>query len=188
MTLEGIISIAGRPGLFKVITKGKNSVIVESLIDKKRFAAHASEKISSLEDISMFTYDEDVKLLEILKSLYEIQAGKEGPSHKADETTLRASFEKTLPNYDKDRVYFSDIKKFFQWYNMLLAEGILVKEVEIKDVAEKGKTEKTETKTPKKASAKKTNVPKSGTPPVKSMKAGAVKKVATVKTGGGRGK
>ena len=191
MTLEGIISIAGRPGLFKVITKGKNSVIVESLIDKKRFAALASEKISALEDISIFTSEEDVKLIDVLSNFYKISSGKEGPSHKADETTLRASFEKTLPNYDKDRVYFSDIKKFFQWYNMLLAEGLLIMEVEVSDVAEKGKTEKTEkaeTLTPKKASAKKTNVPKSGTPPAKSMKAGVVKKVATVKTGGGRGK
>jgi len=191
MKLEGIISIAGRPGLFKVITKGKNSVIVESLIDKKRFAALASEKISALEDISIFTSGDDVKLNDVLSNLYKISSGKEGPSHKADEKTLRASFEKTLPNYDKDRVYFSDIKKFFQWYNMLLAEGLLIMEVEVNDVAEKGKadkTEKAETKTPKKASVKKTNVPKSGTPPVKSMKAGAVKKVATVKTGGGRGK
>jgi len=191
MTLEGIISIAGRPGLFKVITKGKNSVIVESLIDKKRFAALSSEKISALEDISIFTSEEDVKLIDVLSNLYKISSGKEGPSHKADEKTLRASFEKTLPNYDKDRVYFSDIKKFFQWYNMLLAEGLLIMEVEVNDVAEKGKTDKTEkaeTKTPKKASAKKTNVPTSGNPPVKSMKAGAVKKVATVKTGGGRGK
>ena len=188
MTLEGIISIAGRPGLFKVITKGKNSVIVESLIDKKRFAALASEKISALEDISIFTSEEDVKLIDVLSNLYKISSGKEGPSHKSDEITLRASFEKTLPNYDKDRVYFSDIKKFFQWYNMLLTEGLLIAEVEVKDEAEKDKTEKAETKTPKKASAKKANVPKSGTPPVKSMKAGAVKKVATVKTGGGRGK
>ena len=191
MTLEGIISIAGRPGLFKVITKGKNSVIVESLIDKKRFAALSSEKISSLEDISIFTTGDDVKLIDVLSNLHKISSGKEGPSHKADETTLRASFEKTLPNYDKDRVYFSDIKKFFQWYNMLLAEGLLgllIMEVEVSEVAEKGKTEKAETLTPKKASAKKTNVPKSGAPPAKSMKAGAVKKVATVKTGGGRGK
>lgn len=188
MTLEGIISIAGRPGLFKIITKGKNNVIVESLIDKKRYAALSSEKISSLEDISIFTNGDDVKLTDTLSNLYKISSGKEGPSHKADETTLRAIFEKTLPNYDKDRVYFSDIKKFFQWYNMLLAEGLLIKDQEVNDVAKSGKSEKTEPKAPKKISAKKSNVPKSGTPPTKSMKAGAVKKVATVKTGGGRGK
>ena len=113
------------------------------------------------------------KMYNALSNFYKISSGKEGPSHKADETTLRASFEKTLPNYDKDRVYFSDIKKFFQWYNMLLAEGLLIMEVEVSEVVEKGKTEKAETLTPKKASAKKTNVPKSGTPPAKSMKAGA---------------
>ena len=87
MTLEGIISIAGRPGLFKVITKGKNSVIVESLIDKKRFAALSSEKISALEDISIFTSGDDVKLIDVLSNLHKISSGKEGPSHKADETT-----------------------------------------------------------------------------------------------------
>jgi hypothetical protein len=144
MNLKGIISISGRPGLYKVITQGKNSVIVESLMDKKRFPAHASEKISSLEDISMFTYDEDAKLVDVLTKLFEIQAGGEGPSNKSDEKTLRSKFEEALPNYDKERVYFSDIKKLFQWYNMLLAEGLLVVEAEVatEETAEKGRHSK----------------------------------------------
>ena len=192
MNLKGIISISGRPGLYKVITQGKNSVIVESLMDKKRFPAHASEKISSLEDISMFTYDEDAKLVDVLTKLFEIQAGAEGPSNKSDEKTLRSKFEEALPNYDKERVYFSDIKKLFQWYNMLLAEGLLVVEAEVEaevateEIVEKDSKAK-KADTPKKAAPKKAAV-KTSAAPNKSAKPAAVKKVATVKTGGGRGK
>ena len=192
MNLKGIISISGRPGLYKVITQGKNSVIVESLMDKKRFPAHASEKISSLEDISMFTYDEDAKLVDVLTKLFEIQAGAEGPSNKSDEKTLRSKFEEALPNYDKERVYFSDIKKLFQWYNMLLAEGLLVVEADVEaevateEIVEKDSKAK-KADTPKKAAPKKAAV-KTSAVPNKSAKPAAVKKVATVKTGGGRGK
>ena len=188
MNLKGIISISGRPGLYKVITQGKNSVIVESLMDKKRFPAHASEKISSLEDISMFTYDEDAKLVDVLTKLFEIQAGAEGPSNKSDEKTLRSKFEEALPNYDKERVYFSDIKKLFQWYNMLLAEGLLLIEAEVvsEEIVEKDSKAKN-ADTPKKAAPKKAAV-KTSAAPNKSAKPAAVKKVATVKTGGGRGK
>lgn len=192
MNLKGIISIAGRPGLFKIITQGKNNVIVESLLDHKRFAAHASEKISSLEDISIFTTEEDVKLVDILATLFEKQEGKDAPSHKEDEKTLRAKLIEILPNYDKDRVYFSDIKKIFQWYNMLLAEGLLVVEAEVEaevateEIVEKdSKTKKEDT--PKKATTKKAAV-KTSAAPNKTAKPAAVKKVATVKTGGGRGK
>ena len=71
MNIKGIIAISGRPGLFKVVAQSKNSVIVESMIDKKRFPAYASEKISTLEDISIFTYDEDVKLTDLLKTIFE---------------------------------------------------------------------------------------------------------------------
>lgn len=187
MNLKGIISISGRPGLYKVITQGKNSVIVESLMDKKRFPAHSSEKISSLEDISMFTYDEDAKLVDVLTKLFEIQAGAEGPSNKSDEKTLRSKFEEALPNYDKERVYFSDIKKLFQWYNMLLAEGLLVIETEVEEKSTEKSTKAKKDDTPKKAAPKKAAV-KTSAAPNKSAKPAAVKKVATVKTGGGRGK
>lgn len=189
MNLKGIIAISGRPGLFKVITQSKNSVIVESLLDKKRFPAYSSEKISALEDISMFTYDEDVKLTEILKSLFEINKGAQGPSHKEDEKTLRVKFAEALPNYDKERVYFSDIRKLFQWYNMLLAEGVLipeVKEIVEEKTAEKDSKSKKED-APKKAAPKKAAV-KTTAAPKKSAKPAAMKKVAAVKTGSSRGK
>jgi hypothetical protein len=125
MDLSGIISISGRPGLYKVIAQGKNSIIVESLTDKKRFPAYATDRISALEDISIYTYDGDKPLKEIFADIYTKQDGKEGPSHKEDISVLQAYIQEIIPDYDEDRVYPSDIKKLLQWYNMLLKSGNL---------------------------------------------------------------
>lgn len=125
MDLSGIISISGRPGLYKVIAQAKNSIIVESLIDKKRFPAYSTDRISALEDISIYTYEDDKPLKDIFADIYEKQEGKEGPSHKADITELTSYFSDILPDYDEERVYASDIKKLFQWYNLLLKAGAL---------------------------------------------------------------
>ena len=80
MNLTGIIAISGRPGLFKVLTQGKNSIIVESLVDKKRFPAYATDRVSALEDISIYTYEEDAPLKDILTAIYKKEDGKECPS------------------------------------------------------------------------------------------------------------
>ncbi len=125
MDLSGIISISGRPGLYKVIAQGKNSIIVESLVDNKRFPAYSSDRISALEDISIYTIDDDKPLKDIFADIYEKQEGKEGPSHKSDIAELTDYFSEILPDYDEDRVYASDIKKLFQWYNLLLKVGAL---------------------------------------------------------------
>ncbi len=119
MNLQGIISISGRSGLYKVVAQGKNSVIVESLIDNKRIPAHTTDRISALEDISIYTYDGDAPLKEVYTSLYEKMEGKEAPSHKENISQLRGLIEEILPDYDEERVYPSDIKKLFQWYNIL---------------------------------------------------------------------
>lgn len=165
MDLSGIISISGRPGLYKVIAQGKNSIIVESLIDKKRFPAYSTDRISALEDISIYTIEEDKPLTEIFVELYEKQEGKEGPSHKDDITTLTEYFMEILPDYDDERVYPSDIKKLFQWYNLLHKAGCLEpteeeKEKEEKEAKKEAKVKakpEAETKEakPKKAPAKK---------------------------------
>lgn len=183
MNLKGIIAISGRPGLFKVVAQGKNNVIVESMIYKKRFPAYASEKISTLEDISIFTYDEDVKLTEVLKSIYEKNEGKEGISHKEDLKVLEKELKNHLPNYDQERVYPSDIRKVFQWYN-LLQKADLLKPEESQDVVDSEKTTK-EAK-PKKDEPKKKAVAASA--PSKAAKPASVKKAAPVKTGSSRGK
>jgi hypothetical protein len=125
MDLSGIISISGRPGLYKVIAQAKNSIIVESLTDKKRFPAYSSDRISALEDISIYTIDEDKPLQDIFADIYAKENGKEGPSHKSDIAELTAYFAEILPDYDEERVYASDIKKLFQWYNLLLNAGCL---------------------------------------------------------------
>ena len=187
MDLQGIISISGRPGLFKIITQGKSNVIVESLIDKKRFPAFASEKISSIEDISIFTYEEDVKLTDVFSTLLSQNDGKESINHKVEESVLRSTFTSVLSNYDIDRVYLSDIRKVFQWYNLLLKEGLLKLEViEEIDAASEGKIEK-ETKKVKTEAVKKTTK-KVATKEPKLSKPAVSKKAPVVKTGSSRGK
>jgi hypothetical protein len=187
MDLQGIISISGRPGLFKIVTQGKSNVIVESLIDKKRFPAFASEKISSIEDISIFTYEEDVKLTDVFSTLLSQNDGKESINHKVEESVLRSTFTSVLSNYDIDRVYLSDIRKVFQWYNLLLKEGLLKLEViEEAESASEGKIEK-ETKKVKTEAVKKTTK-KVATKEPKVSKPAATKKAPVVKTGSSRGK
>jgi hypothetical protein len=157
MDLSGIISISGKPGLYKVVAQGKNSVIVESLQDKKRFPAYASDRISALEDISMYTLEEDVPLKDVFAALLKKFDGKEGLSHKEDIINLQEVLFDVLPKYDEDRVYPSDIKKLFQWYNSLVQAGVLKLEDEPKKPAPKAKKEadveggETKKSTPKKS-------------------------------------
>ena len=132
MSLEGIIAIAGKPGLFKVVSRSNKGLLVQSLIDGKRIPALATHKISALDDISMYSYEEDVPLSTILANLKKIQGGKKVDNPKGPNAELEALFEKVLPNYDKERVYASDIKKLFTWYNLLL-ENDLIAEVKAEE-------------------------------------------------------
>jgi len=179
MQLSGIIAISGRPGLFKVIAQGKNSVIVESMIDKKRFPAYATERISTLDDISVFTYEEDVKLTDIFAKMLELYP-TEAPSHKSDMKELEAALAQFLPNWDQDRVYPSDVRKLFQWYNLLLKAG------SFETAAAEEATAAKEVKAPKAETAKK-KAP-SAAPSAKAAKPAAPKKPTAVKTGSSRGK
>ena len=184
MNLKGIIAISGRPGIFKVITQGKNSVIVESMLDKKRFPAHATEKISTLEDISIFTVDEDLKLVEVLVKMLEKYAGKEAPNHKIELPALEKEMGEIVPNYDKDRVYGSDVRKLFQWYNLLLKADLLKSETVVEESDTSDETLK-KVKIKKEAVSKK---PVSTGAPIKASKSSNSRKVAPVKTGSSRGK
>jgi thioester reductase-like protein len=179
MQLSGIIAISGRPGLFKVIAQSKNSVIVESMIDKKRFPAYATERISTLDDISVFTYDEDVKLTDIFAKMLELYP-TEAPSHKADMKELEAALAQFLPNWDQDRVYPSDVRKLFQWFNLLLKAGSFEAAAKEETAAAK------EVKAPKAETTKK-KAP-SAAPAAKAAKPAAPKKPTAVKTGSSRGK
>jgi len=122
--LKKIVSIAGKPGLFRVISQGKNMLIVESLIDKKRLPAHASDKVVSLGDVSMFTQGDDKPLAEILVAMKAKENGAQASiDPKSDAETLRAYFAEIVPDFDRERVYPTDIKKLIQWYNLLVSTG-----------------------------------------------------------------
>lgn len=124
MNLKGVISISGRPGLFKVVGQGKNNIIVEALNDNKRIPAYATDRISALEDISIYTYEEDVPLREVYIKFREQVGEDQVLSHKESLSKLEGFLEEVLPDYDKERVYPSDIKKLFQWYNLLHKAGL----------------------------------------------------------------
>lgn len=132
MDISGIISIAGKPGLYRIIAQSKGGVIVESIVDAKRFPASATSKISSLDDISMYTYEEDEPLLNIFKNIYEKENGGLCIDSKSSSEELSNYFREILPNYDEERIYKSDIKKLFTWYNLLQSKGILEKKEEVK--------------------------------------------------------
>lgn len=123
--LEKILSVSGKPGIYKLITGGKSTIVVESLVDGKRIPVHPTQKVSSLNDISMFTHEEDVPLREIFQKAKTAFDGGPAPDHKSDSKTLREAMLRILPNYDAERVYDSDIRKLIQWYNILQAKDML---------------------------------------------------------------
>ena len=126
MDLSKILSISGKPGLYKMVGESKNGLIVESFIDGKKIPAFAHERISSLKEISIYTESDDITLWKVLKKLNEMREGKpiENPK-KASTEDLKTLFEQAVPDYDKDSVYVSDIKKVFSWYNQLLEKDML---------------------------------------------------------------
>lgn len=124
MNLTGIIAIAGKPGLYKVVSRAKNGLVVESLADGKKMPALATHKISALEDISMYTYEEDIKLSVVMDKIYAYANKGEAIDSKSDGAALFAYFENILPDFDRERVYPSDLKKLFSWYSLMLNAGI----------------------------------------------------------------
>lgn len=128
MILKDIIAISGEPGLFRFIAQGKNSIIVEHLETKKRSSAFGSAKVSSLEDIAIFTAKEDLPLSKVFDLIYDKEQGGVAIDGKSDGNKLKMWFEEILPDYDKDKVYTSDIKKVVLWYNILHNLDLLVKE------------------------------------------------------------
>ena len=123
--LKGILAISGQPGLFKMLSEGKNGVIVESLLTGKKQTAFASAKMSTLEDIAIYTTNEDFPLKEIFKKIYAQENGGPAIQSNAKPEDLKKYFEKILPDYDRERVYVSDIKKVITWYNLLQEKGLL---------------------------------------------------------------
>lgn len=126
MDLKDIMAISGKPGLYKFISQGRNAMIVENLENNTRMSAFASDKVSTLEDIAIFTEDQDVPIKDVLKNIFDKENGRETISHKSANEELKTWFESILPDYDRDRVYVSDIKKVIQWYNILQKMEMLV--------------------------------------------------------------
>jgi len=119
--LEGILAISGQPGLFKLVSQTKTGIIVESLETKKRMPVYATAKVSALEDIAIFTEDGEKPLKEVLEKIYTVEnKGKTTVNKKSPNDEIKEYFEDILPEYDKDRVYTSDMKKVLGWYNLLL--------------------------------------------------------------------
>jgi hypothetical protein len=126
MDFSKILSIAGKPGLFKLIGEAKNNIVVESLTDGKKQPAFSHERISSLKEISIYTETGDEPLEDVLKKIFEVQQAKPVENvKKMSGNDLKTLFEKAVPDYDKDAVYVSDMKKVFTWYNILLEKGLL---------------------------------------------------------------
>lgn len=130
MNLTGIISISGKPGLSKIVSQTRTGLIVESLIDGKRTPVHGAERVSSLEDISIYTYEEDVLLKDIFQKMFDDSKGTAVLSHKSSTSELSTYLKTILPNYDSERVYGSDIKKLVQWYNLLQSKDLLTVEID----------------------------------------------------------
>jgi hypothetical protein len=133
MVLKDILSISGEPGLFRFLAQGKNSIVVEHLETMKRSSAHGSAKVSSLEDIAIFTDKEDMPLGKVFDLIWEKENGGPAPDPKTNADGLAEWFESVLPDYSRNKVYTSDIRKLVQWYNILHKLDLLVKEEPVKE-------------------------------------------------------
>lgn len=131
MDLSKILAISGKPGLYKMLSQTKSGFIVESLADQKRFPVYAHERVSSLEEISIFTtVEEDLPLKEVFKKMKTRLGDQSGPDAAGDSNALKAFFKEAIPEYDPERVYVSDMKKAIAWYNLLNEKGLLELEEE----------------------------------------------------------
>ncbi len=130
MKLNEILAISGQPGLYKYVAQSARGVIVESLTDGKRSNVSGSVQVSALSEISMFTEGEDIALAEVFNNILKLTGGKPAISHKESAEKIKAEFAKALPDYDRDRVHVSDMKKCFNWFNALIAAGATEFEVQ----------------------------------------------------------
>jgi len=179
MNLKETLAISGHSGLFKFVSQGRNGIVVESFTDKKRSFVPATTKVSSLDDIAVYTSDKEIALKDVFKSIFEKESGGKAVDTKtASPDDLKKYMEKILPEYDRERVYVSDIKKMFTWYNILQENNLLSFEEEEKP-EEKAATEQ-ESENPDAADAKnkKTNEEKSKEKSPKGLSKPKVKKAS----------
>ncbi len=123
MGLDKILAISGKPGLYELTAQTRGGFVAKSLLDEKKIAVNMRHNVSILSEIAIYTYTEEIPLGEVFQKIKEKENGEEAISHKASKKELEAYFSEVLPDYDEDRVYTSDMKKIFQWYNILIKNG-----------------------------------------------------------------
>ncbi|PHX61814.1 MAG: hypothetical protein CK517_03465 [Flavobacteriales bacterium] len=123
MSFQKILSISGKPGLYELKVQTRSGFVAEALLDGKKITVGLRSNVSLLSEIAVFTYNEEVKLIDIFKSIATKENGEATISHKETDDKLKNYFREILPEYDEDRVYTSDIKKIFNWYNILQPKG-----------------------------------------------------------------
>lgn len=171
MKFKDILAISGKPGLYQFVSQGRNGIIVEAIADKKRMAVSTSTKVSGLDDIAIYTSTEEVPLKQVFVKIYEKENGAETISHKSSNDELKVFFENILPDYDKERVYTSDIKKLVNWYNLLIAYKLFDPkklEEEAKEAEAEKNTEEGKATASKASETMKDKVAKSAKKPVAS--------------------
>ena len=168
MDLSKIISITGKPGLFRIVAQGRQALIAESLLDKKRIPVHSSVRVSSLDEVSMFTKGDDVLLSKVFEALHTKEKGTLSVDPKGYLEALYDKLGEALPDYDRDRIYSSDVRKFFTWYLILVNAGVFEEEKgkkadkEEKDVKEARKSTANKGGAKPKAPGSKSAAPKAG--------------------------
>ncbi|HLU81084.1 MAG TPA: DUF5606 domain-containing protein [Flavobacteriaceae bacterium] len=188
MSLEKVLAIAGKPGLYKLKTQTRAGFLAESLLDGKTINVSGRHNVSLLSEIAIYTLTEELPLREVLKKIYDKEGGKETISHKASKEELEEFFFSVLPDYDEDRVYGSDIKKVVQWYNMLVKNGMTDFSEPKEESQEKEEETETATKAKevKKPTAKKSVAPKGAAPKTATPKASSGKKGGPTKSAASR--
>jgi hypothetical protein len=140
MSIEKILSISGKPGLYELKLQTRTGFVAESLIDGKKVTVGLRSNVSLLSEISVYTYDGEIRLSEVFRAIATKEDNGASLSHKEDNAKLESYFREVLPEFDEDRVYASDIKKILNWYNMLQAKGLVSKDEPVA-AAEEVKTE-----------------------------------------------
>jgi hypothetical protein len=136
MSIQKILAISGKPGLYELKVQTRTGFVAESLLDGKRITVSMRSNVSLLSEIAVYTYSEEVRLAEVFKAIATKENDGLAISHKEDDTKLKEYFREILPEFDEDRVYTSDIKKIFNWYNLLQPKGLVTLE-ELSKVEEK---------------------------------------------------
>ena len=136
MSLQKILAISGKPGLFELKIQTRTGFVAESFLDGKKITVGMRSNVSLLSEIAVYTYDEEIKLAEVFKAIALKENDGPSISHKEDNTVLTSYFREVLPEFNEDRVYASDIKKIINWYNMLQAKGLITIELLSQEVKE----------------------------------------------------